>query len=583
MTPPDTALDYPRLRGWLASRRDPGADRRTAARHMREIAALPSRAWVGGFRALLDLALPRLYDGIRLHDGGLDLRALVRGANVVFVPNHQSHADYIVLNRLLLGRLGRPVLVAGGINLDVPLVGALFRRSGCFFIRRSLEGNVLYRLVLEAYLHHVLGRGLPLEFFFEGGRSRTGGVLFPKAGLFRMLLDAHRALPAGRRPLLFVPVSIVHEHVPEQRLLARELAEGRRRPGAGERLAEIARLLLVRRLGSVHVSLGDPVEAPPDGGDARALAGRCAEAVMGGIRVTPAAVLACALLEGGDGPWPWDALAGRCRAALRGLADLGAPLAPGPGGGGGGGGGGGDWDGALGAALDVMVANGKVRIVRPRRGAPPAYAVAEGARLMLHHLKSAVLHRLLVPWVLARALGGLADGSLAGRGALEGFVEERRRRLSLETPLPDAGGFLGSLLAALSRCLGAGALDAGEWAGLPEGLLSKARARTAPFSGAGRFIDEATLSAARAARLLGGPGGRASRGDFEEAAREDLARRGAPEESASRPLLRTSLEHLAAEGLAAFEDGALRAADPGGLDRLIGIHEKGLLGEVAVG
>ena len=98
--------------------------------------------------------------------------------NIIFVPNHQSHADYLALNYAFhKDYTDIPVHIAGGINLNIFPIGTMFRKSGCFFIRRSFTNDLNYKNTFEAYLYYLLKQGFPIEFFFEGGRSRTGKLL----------------------------------------------------------------------------------------------------------------------------------------------------------------------------------------------------------------------------------------------------------------------------------------------------------------------------------------------------------------------------------------------------------------------
>ena len=83
---------------------------------------------------------------------------------VVLVPNHQSHADYIALNYAIIKKFGFPVYIAGGINLNIFPIGYLFRNSGCFFIRRSFNNDILYKMTLEGYLYYLLARESRLSF-----------------------------------------------------------------------------------------------------------------------------------------------------------------------------------------------------------------------------------------------------------------------------------------------------------------------------------------------------------------------------------------------------------------------------------
>ena len=158
------------------------------------------------FLNVLNNTVDRMYEGINLTFAPEveNFKQVVDDNCVVLVPNHQSHADYIALNYAIIKTFGFPVYIAGGINLNIFPIGFLFRNSGCFFIRRSFNNDILYKLTLEAYLYYLLGEGKPIEFFFEGGRSRSGKLLPPRYGLFTMLMTAHSYLPQKRKkPLNF--------------------------------------------------------------------------------------------------------------------------------------------------------------------------------------------------------------------------------------------------------------------------------------------------------------------------------------------------------------------------------------------
>ena len=140
--------------------------------------------------------------------------------------------------------------MAGGDNLNITGVGGWFRKMGCFFIRRRFPDDAIYKLTLEAYLYHLLREGRVIEFFFEGGRSRTGKLLPPRFGLYRMLMNAHSELSkVSGKKLAFVPVSIAHEYVPESRSLDRELGGDARRGS--------------RRCGSSDWSSSSPTASDP--------------------------------------------------------------------------------------------------------------------------------------------------------------------------------------------------------------------------------------------------------------------------------------------------------------------------------
>src|SRR4029077_1613919 len=117
--------------------------------------------------------------------------------------------------------LASPVIAAGD-NLAFFPLGPVFRRAGAFFIRRSFRGDKLYAVVVDAYIRRLLRDGYAIEFFLEGGRSRTGKLLPPQVGLLNMVVEA--ALGLGDRPVSFVPVSIGYERMMEETEFLRELS-----------------------------------------------------------------------------------------------------------------------------------------------------------------------------------------------------------------------------------------------------------------------------------------------------------------------------------------------------------------------
>ena len=108
------------------------------------------------------------------------------------------------------------------MNLNLPLVGRLLRKGGAFFIRRSFRGNTLYTVVLMKYLATIMARGHPLEYFIEGGRSRTGRLLQPKTGMLAMSVRSYLREPV--RPVVFVPVYFGYERMAEGRTYVGELS-----------------------------------------------------------------------------------------------------------------------------------------------------------------------------------------------------------------------------------------------------------------------------------------------------------------------------------------------------------------------
>jgi glycerol-3-phosphate O-acyltransferase len=220
-----------------------------------EIASNYSYPFIRAFDLGLQLLWNRLYDGIASHRFDT-LRELPGGATVVYVPCHRSHIDYLLLSFLIYDRGLPPPHIAAGANLNLPVVGGLLRRGGAFFLRRSFRGDALYAAVFAEYLHAMITRGFPIEYFVEGGRSRTGRMLAPKTGLLSMTVDSWLREPG--RPLVFVPVYIGYERLLEGDTYVAELSG---RPKQKESLIGLAMSLrrLREQFGRVHVNVGEPI------------------------------------------------------------------------------------------------------------------------------------------------------------------------------------------------------------------------------------------------------------------------------------------------------------------------------------
>jgi len=177
-----------------------------------EIAADYSNPVVRSASFLLTHVWNRIFDGMLVHH--LDkFKEAAPGHEVVYVPCHRSHMDYLVLSYLLYERGIVPPHIAAGINLNLPVIGTLLRKGGAFFMRRSFRGNPLYSAVFTEYVAQLVSGGYSLEYFIEGGRSRTGRLLQPKGGMITMTVRAFLRQP--KKPVLFQPVYIGYEKLLE--------------------------------------------------------------------------------------------------------------------------------------------------------------------------------------------------------------------------------------------------------------------------------------------------------------------------------------------------------------------------------
>jgi len=220
-----------------------------------EIAANYSHAFVRFMERALTRLWNRLYDGVELGHAAT-LEQVAEGNEIIYVPCHRSHMDYLLLGYAIYVHGYAVPHTAAGVNLNLPLVGRLLRKGGGFFIRRSFRGNLLYTTVLMKYLGAIMARGHPIEYFIEGGRSRTGRLLQPKTGMLSMTVRSFLRDPV--RPVVFVPVYFGYERLVEGRTYIGELSG---RPKEKESVLGLLKSwrVLRERFGKVYVNLGEPI------------------------------------------------------------------------------------------------------------------------------------------------------------------------------------------------------------------------------------------------------------------------------------------------------------------------------------
>jgi len=241
-----------------AARKDdipPEKVRAKAYKYADEIAASMSIVTIRFLEVVLSWLWNRIYNGIAINNIRVAKEEAQDNA-VVYVPCHRSHIDYLLLSYVLYKNGLMPPHIAAGINLNMPIVGPILRRGGAFFMRRSFRDNPLYATVFNEYMHVMFSRGYSVEYFVEGGRSRTGRMLQPRPGMLSMTVRSF--LRDHRKPIVFVPVYIGYEKVMEGRSYLGELRGKKKQKESVFAIAKTVRKLS-NSFGQVAVNFGEAI------------------------------------------------------------------------------------------------------------------------------------------------------------------------------------------------------------------------------------------------------------------------------------------------------------------------------------
>ncbi|MAA63599.1 MAG: glycerol-3-phosphate 1-O-acyltransferase [Alteromonadaceae bacterium] len=230
--------------------------RAKALKYGDEIAASMSVVTIRILEVALSWLWNRIYNGVAVNNIQVAQDAAKDNA-VIYVPCHRSHIDYLLLSYVLYRNGLMPPHIAAGINLNMPVVGPILRRGGAFFMRRSFRDNPLYAAVFNEYMHVMFSRGYSVEYFVEGGRSRTGRMLQPRPGMLSMTVRSY--LRDHRKPIVFIPVYIGYEKVMEGRSYLGELRGKKKQKESIFSLAKTAKNLR-SSFGRVAVNFGEPIQ-----------------------------------------------------------------------------------------------------------------------------------------------------------------------------------------------------------------------------------------------------------------------------------------------------------------------------------
>ena len=390
--------------------------RREAEIGMREIASVHNLA----FTTMWDRGLGPMHTRawtIDVDQAGVQkLKRLNESHSLVFLPTHRSYADAFILTQTLR-EAGLPRnYILGGDNLGFFPLGTILRNAGGVLMRRSFQDDEVYKFVVREYLGYLAATGHNLEWYMEGGRSRTGKLRPPKYGLLRYLVDAIESGVAD--DMLLVPVAMTYDQLHEIGVMAAEEAGAQKAKEGLRWLAGYARMQR-QWIGTAYVRFGEPLSlkealrrADSDRGGGKWTVEKIAFEVFERInRVTPVtapALVTLALLGVGDRGLTLGEVFGLVE-PLRGYAlERGLPTAQLEGL---------KTEAGLAEVLGALAASGVVLAFT--QGTEPVYGINPGQHAVAAFYRNSAIH-----WFVNRAITELAWFMVLGTSA--------------ENPLPQA-------------------------------------------------------------------------------------------------------------------------------------------------
>jgi glycerol-3-phosphate O-acyltransferase len=450
----DDVLARPGFRGGLAKLarelgREPAQVAREASRDLREIAATHSPFVIDLVAHGIRLLYTRGYAEALHYDRAqlAGVKALAQQHPVVFLPSHKSNLDHLVLQYALHENGHPPNHTAGGINMNFFPVGPLVRRSGVFFIRRSFKDDPVYKFVLQHYVDYLVEKRFTLEWYVEGGRSRTGKLLPPRFGMLAYVVDAFRRGKAD--DVMLVPVSIAYDQIQDVGDYAAEQGGApKQRESFGWFVGMVRRLR--RRSGEIHIRFGEPlslakslgrgVEAGEPAPDEQSLAVRklafevCVR-INRATPITPCSLVTLAMIGSGFRALSVEETVAALRNLLHFVRSRGLPtteelrL---------------DDPAEVRRQLDLLVENGVVSCFRD--GPEPVYRIGPEQQLAAAYYRNTVIHFFVTAAVAELALLRAAEEGVAE--PLAEFWEETLRvrdLLKFEFFFPEKEVFRGEI------------------------------------------------------------------------------------------------------------------------------------------
>ncbi|MEM9254068.1 MAG: glycerol-3-phosphate 1-O-acyltransferase [Pseudomonadota bacterium] len=261
---------------------------REARGYMDELVSTPSTFWLDFYARFNRFCLGLAYEEKLVVDQAAveSMRQRVREHPSILLWTHKTYLDGMVVPKLLYDNDFPMPHMFGGANLNFPGLGFLLHRAGAIFIKRSFQENELYKITLRHYIGYLMEKRFPMNWSFEGTRSRLGKLMPPRYGLLKYVLEACHTTDAHN--IHIIPISISYDLIRDVEEYATE------QTGRGKGAESLRWLVgyirsLARPMGRIYVDIGEPVVLPsaPHPSDSMALSKIAFEVAVKANEVTP--------------------------------------------------------------------------------------------------------------------------------------------------------------------------------------------------------------------------------------------------------------------------------------------------------
>jgi glycerol-3-phosphate O-acyltransferase len=259
-----------------------------AAEYMDEMVSRPSTFWLDFYARFNKFCLGLGYEEEIVYDQVAveKMRQVVRENPAMLLWTHKTYLDGMVVPKVLYDNDFPMPHMFGGANMNFPGLGFLLHRAGAIFIKRSFQDNELYKTTLRHYIGYLMEKRFPMNWAFEGTRSRMGKLMPPRYGLLKYVLEACYATDA--RNIHIIPISISYDLIRDVEEYATEQTG---RGNGAESLRWFIGYIrsLARPMGKVYMDIGEPVvlDKAPDPDDRMALSKIAFEVAVEANHVTP--------------------------------------------------------------------------------------------------------------------------------------------------------------------------------------------------------------------------------------------------------------------------------------------------------